>query len=417
MPLLRSFRNRKFALLWGGQTLSRIGDFIHEIALAWWVLEKTGSAGMMATVLIVAFIPMLVFTLIGGVLVDRLPRARVMLISDMAHGVVMSLIAVFSFAGTLEIWHVYVAAFIFGLADAFFQPAFAAFVPDVVPDNELPGANALNSLGIQAGRILGPAIGGSLVALGGTSIAFAADAATFFVSSAMLLPLLSVKGNGISRGAVTPEGEPSPLGTPPAPEMLAEVRDGLQFVARAPWLWISILLYALTNVMLSGPYSISLPYLVQGRWDDPRVLGWLYAIFPAGYVVGSLWLGNRETIRRRGALIYVGTALAGAMLGLFGLPLPIWALGVAAFINGIALQLGTLAWTNALQTLAPRDMLGRVSSVDALGSFALIPIGYALTGWATDLLGAPLVFLIGGGVTALAAALVFALNRAVRGLD
>ncbi len=167
MPLLRSFRNRPFLLLWSGQTLSRIGDFLYEVALAWWVLEKTGSAGAMATVLIVAFVPMLVFMLIGGVAVDRWPRAPVMFISDIARGVIVAGVTVLSFAGQLEIWHVYVAAFVFGLADAFFQPAFAAFVPDIVPESDLPGANSLNSLGIQAGRILGPAIGGGIVAMGG----------------------------------------------------------------------------------------------------------------------------------------------------------------------------------------------------------------------------------------------------------
>jgi DHA3 family tetracycline resistance protein-like MFS transporter len=413
--LLRAFRNRPFALLWTGQTLSRIGDFLYEVALAWWVLEKTGSAEAMAAVLIVAFLPMLAFMLLGGVLVDRLPRAPVMLISDVARGIVVLGVTIFSFAGTLEIWHVYVAAFVFGLADAFFQPAFAAFVPDIVPENELPAANSVNSLGIQAGRIAGPALGGMIVAAGGTSVAFAVNTATFLISAAFLLPLLRVPR---ARGdAPAPEGDASP-GTPPEPAgMLPDLKAGLRFVAQTPWLWASVLLFAVTNVTLSGPYSIALPYLVQARWDDPRVLGWLYAVFPAGYAAGSVWLGSRETIRRRGALIYLGGALAGAMLGLFGLPLAIIALAVAAFINGLALELSTLAWTNALQTRVPRQKLGRVSSVDAVGSFGLLPIGYALTGWATDLLGAPAVFLIGGGVTAAVSLLLYALLPAVRGLD
>lgn len=414
MPLLHPFRNRAFLLLWGGQTLSRIGDFLYEIALAWWVLEKTGSAGAMATVLIVAFIPMLGFMLLGGVAVDRWPRAPVMILSDVARGVVVAGVTGLSFAGALELWHVYTAAFIFGLADAFFQPAFAAFVPDIVPEQELPGANSLNSLGIQAGRILGPAIGGGIVALGGTSAAFLVNTLTFFIAIGFLLPLWGMK----PRAAARPPAEDVTI--PPAQASAAvwrDLREGVQVVAQTPWLWRSICLYALTNVTLSGPYAISLPYLVEARWDDPRILGLLYAIFPAGYVVGSVWLGNQALIRRRGALIYLGTAVAGTMLALFGLPLPIWALGVAAFINGCALELGTLAWTNALQTLTPADKLGRVSSVDAMGSFGLLPIGYALTGWATDLLGAPPVFLIGGLVTAVAALTLFSASAAVRRLD
>ncbi len=235
------------------------------------------------------------------------------------------------------------------------------------------------------------------------------------MSAAFLLPLWGIRPRTV-QGNDGENSDPAETGEE-ARGVWHDLREGITVVVQTPWLWITIGLYALTNVTLSGPYSIAMPYLVEARWHDPRVLGLLYAFFPAGDVVGSVWLGNKEVIRRRGPLIYLGTAVAGAMLGLFGLPLPIWILGVAAFVNGFALELGTLAWTNALQTLVPPDKLGRVSSVDAMGSFGLIPIGFGLTGWATDWLGAPMVFLIGGGVTAVVALLMFGGSAAVRKLD
>ena len=110
MTFARALRHRSFALLWTGQTISRLGDSLYRIALAWWVLEETGSATAMSTVLIVSFLPMLLFLLIGGVAVDRLPRFRILLASDLVNGAVVAVVAVLAATGVLEVWHVYIAS-------------------------------------------------------------------------------------------------------------------------------------------------------------------------------------------------------------------------------------------------------------------------------------------------------------------
>src|SRR3990172_11651730 len=124
MNALRALKNRAFALMWTGQTISRLGDNLYRIALAWWVLEKTGSAIAMGTVLVFSQIPMLLFLLIGGVMVDRLPRIRVMFIADILCGLTVAFVAVFSWLDILEIWHIYIASAIFGFVEAFFFPAY-----------------------------------------------------------------------------------------------------------------------------------------------------------------------------------------------------------------------------------------------------------------------------------------------------
>src|SRR5512146_363976 len=126
MNVVRSLKHRPFALLWTGQTVSRLGDSLYRIALAWWVLEKTGSAAIMGTVLIFGFTPALIFALIGGVAVDRFPRAWVMILTVLA-------LTGLSAAGLLEIWHVYAASILFGVVDAFFQPAYTAILPEITP--------------------------------------------------------------------------------------------------------------------------------------------------------------------------------------------------------------------------------------------------------------------------------------------
>ena len=383
ITLFRAWASRPFAFLWSGQALSRIGDHLYEVVLAWWVLQESGSASAMATVLIFAFAPTVLFSFVGGVIVDRYPRLPIMIAADLIRGVISLLVAFLAFNGDLAIWHIYVVSLLFGTIDAFFQPAYMATVPSLVPEVMLPSANSLTSFSVQAGRILGPSLGAWLVLVGGTGFAFLANGLTFFVSALFILPLLREKIQS------TPHEAPQSL--------LTDFKDGIHTVWSQPWLWITIGVFAVANVALAGPYSVAMPFLVndvfQARVD---VLGLLYATFAVGYVVGGIWLGRQPIIRRRGVLLYVCMAVAGGTLMLFGLPVGLPILIVAALINGAALEMAALAWTSMLQGLVPRERLGRVASVDTVGSLALAPIGLAVAGLATEAWGASMVFAVGG---------------------
>ncbi|HET7080780.1 MAG TPA: MFS transporter, partial [Chloroflexia bacterium] len=247
--MVGALRQRSFAWLWTGQAISRLGDSIHRVALSWWVLEQTGSAAVMGTVLIFSFTPMLLFLLIGGVAGDRLPRVRLMLGSDLLRGGVVALVAALAATHTLQIWHLYVASMVFGLLDAFFQPAYTALVPEITPAPLLPSANSLTSLSGQLSNIAGPAIGAGIVAAGGTALAFAVDSLSFFLSAACLIPLIGL-----------PQA-PAPAGHG-ARHMLRDLREGVRAVLAAPWLWITIALAALFNITQGGPFAVALPFLV-----------------------------------------------------------------------------------------------------------------------------------------------------------
>lgn len=430
MSVFRALSHRAFALLWGGQSISRIGDFLYQVALAWWVLEKTGSPAAMGTVFVFSFTPMLIFLLLGGIAVDRFPRLTLMVSSDLLRGLVVGVVAFLAFTKRLEIWHVYAASLLFGFVDAFFQPAFVAVVPELTPFEALTSANSLNSLSMQFGRVAGPAIGGLLVGLGGTPLAFAINSASFFVSAAFLAPLLRSPANRrrtrrsdssaeVAAGPESADPAGQPTGDEAAPDggILREIGAGFTTVLGTPWLWITILVFAVTNVTLAGPYNITLPFLVSDNWHaGPETLGLLYAIFPIGYAVTSFFLGRLPRIRHRGWIGYLTTALAGLCLLVIGLPVPLSIVLVAAFVNGAALETFSLIWTNLLQEKIPPERLGRVASIDALGSYALLPVGGALTGWVTGQIGAPLVLVLGGGITVLMCLLPL-LHPAIRGLD
>lgn len=403
----RALRDKKFSALLLGQTFSRIGDFLFQIALAWWVLEKTGSATAMGTVLFFSSLPMVAFVLVGGVVVDRMRRGMLLFISDTARCVIMVIGAWLAFTDQLVLWEVYVIAILFGFADAFFLPAYNALIQQIVAEEDLPSANSINSLSMQFGRVAGPALGGLIAGFGGTAIAFGFNALSFFIGALTVIPLLNL-----------------PVPASPSEEsgftlkhFKDDLRDGFNTIFSTPVLWVSIIVFAFANITLAGPYSIAMPFLVQQKLGgDEKMLGFIYSIFPIGYAAASLVMGGFRKIRHRGILLYVCGAIAGIGLGVFGFSLPLYLLVIAALINGAALEIDGLIWANLMQEKVPPEKMGRVSSVDSLGSFVLLPIGYAFTGWLIDAIGVSSVFIAAGVVTALVSLLPL-LHPEIRKLD
>ncbi len=372
MSLLQSLRNRLF--LWCGQTLSRLGDSVYRVALVWWVLQKTGSAAAVATMLIFSYVPMLLFLLLGGIAIDRFSRSKVMLLSDVSRAAIMFMVTLLAYSGSLQVWHLYIASVIFGTVNAFFQPAYSVMVPEIVSSESLPSANSLTNLSKQLTEVVGPAIGASIVAFAGTTMVFAVDGLSFLISAFSLLPLLrlSVASMNVRRSA----------------SAIKNLREGFDVVFASPWLWITIGVASLGNITLSGPISVALPFLIKDVLHrGVGSLGAVYSTLALGSVAASVWLG----------------------LGFTGI-------GIAAFIIGAALTSSALIWTNTLQECVSREILGRVSSIDYLGSYALMPIGYAAVGWAADHLGSALVFVIGGAITSVLATLALS-SPVIKGLD
>ena len=409
--MLRALKHRSFALLFTGQALSRLGDFIFNIALAWWVLQKTGSALAMSGVMIFGAVPMLIFLLAGGLIVDRVNRAWLLFLSDLGRGVIMILATWLVGINRLEIWMVYGGAVFFSIADAFFMPAYTALVPQLAPKEDWPSANSLTSLSSQLSRVLGPAIGGLLISLGGTALAFGLNAASYFISAALLVPVL------LSPEASTHLETPSEQPAAPRGSWLSPLREGWQIVLDQPILWVTISVAAFGNILLAGPFSVGMPFLVKDfMGGDEKTLGLVLAIFPIGYILASLLLGNFKRLHHRGLLMFAAEILAGIGLAAFGFHLPFWVLALAAILNGAALQTFDLAWTNLLQELVPNEKLGRVSSIDMLGSFVLLPLGFGLTGLLVEGIGPAWTFVLGGSLIALIGALVLLLPQ-IRRVD
>ena len=318
-------------------------------------------------------------------------------------GLLVGVAAVFATAGLLGLPLLLALSAAFGVVDAFFDPAYTAIVPQLVELELRPSANSLTELSRRLARVAGPAIGAAIVALAGVPVAFALDSASFGASAVGML--------AISRwSSTTPEREAS--GSP-----LLDVREGLSAVLAVPWLWITILVAAVTNISLAGPLEAVMPLLVTNHFGGGiGLLGALDALAGVGSVGAAIWIGRQTRLRHRGLLVYLPWIGCGLAVAALGLPVPIVAAGILMAGVGASLTTLELAWMHTLQELIPEGLLGRVSSIDLLGSAALVPIGYVAAGAMADAVGPALVFGVGGVATA--AILVLALlHPAIRRLD
>ena len=371
----------QFRLLWLGRTASSIGDSLIPVALAFAVIEETGSATDLGFVLASYSVARVLLILVGGVWADRLPRRLVLLAAQAVRAVSQGTIAVLLITGVAEIWHLAAAAAISGAAEAFFRPASTGFIPDTVSPGRLQQANALIGVSDSATWLFGPALSGVLVAAFGPGWVFAIDAASFAGGAAFLLAM---------RVAEHAPDKRQPF--------VRDVVDGLHEIATRRWLSPSLVSFALGNVALAS-YFVLGPLVAERELGGPR--GWGLAL--AGGAVGGL-AGSVLALRYRPRRpLLVGNLFmlleAAALIALIP-PLPTLGLALAAALTFAAITFFNAMWDTVLQEHIPRQALSRVSALDAAVSFVFMPLGFAIAG--------PLSAEVGLDATlAAAAALVF----------
>jgi MFS family permease len=422
MRFARALTSRPFALLWAGQTISALGDGAFFVAVAWQVLVLTGSATAMGVVLVAESVPRVLFLLVGGVVADRLPRRLVLLWSDTCRALAVGSIAALGWLHVLQLWHLVALALVFGVADAFFAPAYQAIPPQLVPLEDLPSANALTGLSRQLSTLVGPSLGAIFVALTGPAAAFAFDSATFVVSAFCLLAMrLPPSANAPTSTQLDESAaSASPASAWGLRGVLADIREGFAYILSSSWLWVTIAIASVGNVAWAA-LQVSLPKLIHdvygsGAW----LLGAIFSAEAVGSIIATVVVGQLHKVRHRGPVAYAGIALASAALLSLGLPrtqasAPALAMAAGAVI-GLGLGLFGIIWVTTLQELVPMEKLGRVSSVDWLGSLALMPIGLAVDGVLTDRMGPAWVFVVAGALN-LGLCAIALTARGIRRLD
>jgi DHA3 family tetracycline resistance protein-like MFS transporter len=402
--LLAPLRHRDYRLLVGGMSVSLLGDGLFLVALAWQVYTLSDVPTALATVGIAMTVPTIVCLLVGGAVSDRYDRRLVMLVADVARALVLAALAALAVTGALKLWELLVIAVIYGAATAFFNPASDALVPQLLPPDALAQANSLDQL-IRplALRLVGPALGGLLVGAVGAGWAFGLDAASFAISVAALLamspsPVSAASASGTRSGA-------------------GEIRAGLRYVRRQPWLWATLVSAAVAYLLFMGPTEVLLPFVVKHRFAHGATdLGLIFAAGGLGSLVCALAIGQLGLPRRSITFMYVVWTFATLAVAGYGLSNRLWGLMLASVIFNTLETAGTIAWATAKQRHVPSNLLGRVSSLDWLISIGLLPLSYALTAPISAGLGAQTT-LIGAGVLGAIVTCVPVLSRRVRRLD
>ncbi|MFE0606635.1 MFS transporter [Streptomyces sp. NPDC058892] len=351
-----------------------LGDRVSFVAVPFAVLSVGGSASDVGLVAAAGLVPMLLFTLVGGVWADRFRRHRIMLVSDIVRFAVQGLIAVLLLSGVAEVPHLALLMILFGTADAFFMPASTGLTPLVVGPGRLREANALRGFVQSSGLVLGPALAGGLVALAGPGGALALDALTFAVSAAFLARLKP-------RETASETVQGAAGGT-----FLAELRVGWVQVRNRTWVLSGLAGMAIYHVVVLPAVYVLGPVLAEREWGGAASWSVVVAAFGIGAIVGDV-CAYRLKIARPMALAAAALAVASCQAIIIGSGTTLILIAVLEAVTGVAVSLFFVLWETALQTHVPEKALSRVSSYDHLLSAGLMPVGLALAGPVSESLG------------------------------
>ncbi|MDG4790733.1 MFS transporter [Micromonospora sp. WMMD1102] len=379
---LAPLRHRPFRFLAIGRAATMLGNAVAPIALAFAVLDLTGSVRDLGLVVGARSLTHVLFLLFGGVLADRLPRQAVMVVSCTLAAATQAAVAALVLTGTATIPALIALSALNGVLAAFAWPAAAALVPQTVPAELLQSANALNRLGANAAMIGGASLGGVLVAGVGPGWGLAVDAATFALAG---LAFAGVRVAPVARRVAAERGNP-----------LRDLREGwTEFVARS-WVWVVVLGFLLINFAYVSSVNVLGP-VVADETIGRTAWGLVLAAQTAGMVLGAL-VALRIRVRR---LLLLGVLCMFAdvllLLGLAWVP-SVAVLLVAAVVAGLAVEQFSVAWETSMQQNIPADRLARVYSYDALGSFLAIPLGQIASGPLAEQIGETSTLLVAAGI-------------------
>jgi MFS family permease len=338
------------------------------IALAFAVIDLTGSKSDLGLVLAARAVPQLVFLLIGGVWADRLPRNKVMVASSLASGATQAAVAVLLLTGNAELWQLLLFGGLNGVSTAFFFPASAGIVPQTVRPELIQQANATLRLALNSTNVLGAALGGVIVSASSPGWAIAVDAATFFLSALFI-------------GAMT---LPASLRLE-IPSFVGELNDGWREFSSRTWLWVIVVQFSIVNACESGSLNVLGP--VQADAHFGRLWwGGILACFAAGLIAGGVTM-LRFQPRRMLLVATFGVLLFAPTLVLLSIPANAAVIALSAFVTGVGIEVFAVLWDTTMQQQIPEEKLSRVYSYDMLGSIALVPVGLAVIGPIADAFG------------------------------
>ncbi|KUN87668.1 MFS transporter [Streptomyces bungoensis] len=396
--MFSSLRIRNYRLFFIGQVVSNTGTWMQRIAQDWLVLSLTGSSAAVGITTALQFLPMLLFGLYGGVLVDRLPKRPALLCTQSAMAVTGLVLAALTLSGHVQVWHVYLAAFAVGLATVVDNPARQSFVSEMVGPGQLQNAVSLNSANFQSARLVGPAVAGLMITGVGTGWAFLANGLSFAAPIAGLLLMRARELHVVER----------------APRGKGQLREGLRYVAKRPEL-----IWPIVLVGFIGTFGFNFPVWLSAYADDVFHAGaGAYSLFntlmAVGSLCGALLAARRGTARLR---VLIAAALAFGTLEIVAALAPsYWLFALLMVPIGIFGLTVNVTANTAVQMATDPAMRGRVMALFMMVFMGGTPVGAPVVGWVTDTYGARIGFALGGVVAAASAATIGLVLARIGGL-
>ncbi|MGW0829772.1 MFS transporter [Streptomyces prunicolor] len=386
--MFSSLKIRNYRLFFIGQVVSNTGTWMQRIAQDWLVLSLTGSSAAVGITTALQFLPMLLFGLYGGVLVDRLPKRPTLLVTQSAMALTGLALAFLTLSGHVQVWHVYVAAFAVGLATVVDNPARQSFVSEMVGPEQLQNAVSLNSANFQSARLVGPAVAGVMITGVGTGWAFLFNGLSFVAPLASLLLMRNRELKAVQR----------------APRGKGQLREGLHYVAGRP-----DLIWPIVLVGFIGTFGFNFPVWLSAYADDIFHAGaGAYSLFntlmAVGSLIGALLAARRGTTRLR---VLIAAAAAFGLLEVVAAVAPsYWLFALLMIPIGIFGLTVNVTANTAVQMGTDPAMRGRVMALFMMVFMGGTPVGAPIVGWITDAYGPRASFALGGVIAALAAATI-----------
>jgi predicted MFS family arabinose efflux permease len=375
---------RAFRLLFAAQSISSLGDRLVPVALAFAVLDLTGSATSLGIVLAAQTLPLVAFVLVGGVWADRLSRRRVMLASDLVRALAQAACAALVLTGTGRLWQLAALQAVYGTAAAFFGPAVLALIPETVETAQLQSANSLIALSGNIAAVIGPAVAGVIVAASHPGWGLAFDAATFLGSALCVAAMPPVVAAVRERAS-----------------MLSELRAGWSAFRVRRWLWITVACFTIYIGCAWAPWQVLGPQVARQSLGGPGAWAAIVVALGLGSVAGGLLaLRVRPRYPLRATMVLFVT-VTPAMLAAVAAHAPLPLILALALVDGGAGTMFNTFWFTSVQSEVPAAEQARVFSWDYMGTVAILPLGQALSGPVAATLGLSTTLYCAAGVTML----------------
>jgi MFS family permease len=392
---LRPFAHREYRVLIAALAVSIFGSGMWAVAMVYEVIHLGGGPLDLSLVAAAGGAGLVAFVLVGGIAADRVPQRLLIIAVEGANLAVIATVSGLAMLGWLQLWHLALGAFVLGVGAAFFFPAYSAILPRILPPEDLLAANGMEgTMRPILQQAAGPAVAGILVAALSPSHAVTGVAACHLLAFG-ILNLLRRQPRPAAQA-----GSPAAAARARArTSLLHDLREGVSYTVRTPWLLWTLLWACISVLFLIGPIEVLVPFVVRDQLGgDSRMFGFLLAIMGVGGAVASLATASFPLPRRYLTVMMVAWGAGSLPIAAVGFLDSFWAVAAALFVFGATGGMGMVIWGTLLQRRVPPHLLGRVSSLDFFVSLALMPVSMALAGPAAEVLPLWLIFLVAGTV-------------------